>query len=187
MTRTLTHHVLMVGGDDDTRSNAELAHEAQPLRHALHRYFGRRVPDAADVEDLVQEVFARIVSRDSEQPVRHLAGYVYQTAASVLADRARRRQVRQADAHISFDTELHGDRDLDPERILGGKEDLRVATAALLSLPERTRTVFVLHRLEGLRCREVAVQLGISVSAVEKHMTRAIRHLSLAVGAADGS
>ncbi len=96
-------------------------------------------------------------------------GYVFQTAASVLADRARRRDSRQADAHFPFDPDRHGDEELDPHRQLSGKEDLRAAVAALLALPERTRTIFVLHRLEGQKYRDVATQLGISVSAVEKH------------------
>jgi RNA polymerase sigma-70 factor (ECF subfamily) len=83
--------------------------------------------------------------------------------------------------HVEFDSELHAEDEIDPQRILGGKEDLHAATAALLRLPERTRTVFILRRLEGRRHRDIAMQLGISVSAVEKHMVRAILHLSQAM------
>jgi RNA polymerase sigma-70 factor (ECF subfamily) len=73
---------------------------------------------------------------------------------------------------------VHASEEIDPERVLCGKEELRAATTALLSLPERTRTVFILRRLEGYRYRDIAAHLGISVSAVEKHMVRAIHHLS---------
>jgi len=45
----------------------------------------------------------------------------------------------------------------------------------------RTRTIFILHRLEGRRYRDVAAQLGISVSAVEKHMVRAVQHLTATI------
>jgi RNA polymerase sigma-70 factor (ECF subfamily) len=151
------------------------------------RYFQRRVREAADVEDLVQEVFTRIVARDDTRPVENLSGYVFQTAASVLADRGRRRLSRQADAHQEFDPAHHGDDELDPERVLSGKQRLRAATAALLSLPERTRTIFVLHRLEGYKHREIAEQLGISVSAVEKQIIRAVQHLAKTVGKHHGS
>jgi RNA polymerase sigma-70 factor (ECF subfamily) len=48
----------------------------------------------------------------------------------------------------------------------------------LLSLPERTRTIFVLSRLEGCGYREIGSRLGISVSAVEKQMARATHHLT---------
>jgi RNA polymerase sigma-70 factor (ECF subfamily) len=162
----------MPGRDEATDQSRALARDAEPLRRSLARYFSRRIRDPADVEDLVQEVFTRIVARDSTQPVEHLGGYVFQTAASVLADRSRRRSVRQAEAHVAFDPDRHA------HRILTGKQDLLAATAALLSLPARTRTIFILHRLEGCRYREVAARLGISVSAVEKHMVRAVQHIS---------
>jgi RNA polymerase sigma-70 factor (ECF subfamily) len=131
-----------------------------------------------EVEDLVQEVFARIVSRDSVERIDHLGAYILRTAGNILADRARRRSSRHSDSHIAFDPERHGGADIDPERTLSGKEELHLATAALLSLPERTRTIFILRRLEGYRMSEIAAHVGISVSAVEKHMLRAIRHLS---------
>ena len=162
----------------DQAGDTVLAREAEPVRHWLTGYFCRRVRDDDEVEDLVQDVFARIVARDRSEPVGHLGGYVLRTAASVLADRSRRRSVRHADLHVALDTDRHGDHDLDPERILSGKEDLHAATAALLCLPERTRTVFILRRLEGQRHGDIARHLGISVSAVEKHMVRATRHLN---------
>jgi RNA polymerase sigma factor (sigma-70 family) len=174
----------MAAGDGPD-ATSELAREARPVRQSLARYFTHRLRNPSDVDDLVQEVFTRIVARDSTSPIEHLGRYVYQTASSVLADYARRRSARHTEAHVSFDPELHGGTEFDPERILSGREDVAVATAALLSLPERTRTVFVLRRLEGLRSREVAEQLGISVSAVEKHMIRAVRHLSATIGGAE--
>jgi RNA polymerase sigma factor (sigma-70 family) len=51
-----------------------------------------------------------------------------------------------------------------------------------MDLPERTRTVFVLRRLEGQSYREISLRLGLSVSAVEKHMLRAVRHLLARAG-----
>jgi RNA polymerase sigma-70 factor (ECF subfamily) len=62
---------------------------------------------------------------------------------------------------------------------VGARQELHAATLALLRLPERTRTVFILRRLEGMRFHEIASHLGISVSAVEKHMVRAIHQLSV--------
>ncbi|MDG2527902.1 RNA polymerase sigma factor [Caulobacter endophyticus] len=159
-------------------SQDPLVQQAGPLRQALARYFRNRVPDPAEVDDLVQEVFTRIAARDSAEPVGHLSGFVFQIASNVLADRGRRRFARKADDHVAFDPDRHAEEDFDPHRILAGKEALRAATLALLDLPFRTREIFILHRLEGRKSREVAAQLGISVSAVEKHMVRAIQHLS---------
>lgn len=170
----------MAASGDDQSARATLAGQAEPVRRWLTSFFRRRSPVEADIEDLVQEVFARIVARDSEQPIDNLNGYVMRTASSVMADNLRRRSTRRAMFHVSYDPELHdGDEEIDPERVLSGKEELDAATAALLSLPERTRTIFVLCRLEGYRHRDIAQHLGISVSAVEKHMVRAIQHLAM--------
>lgn len=169
---------VMVSAGDGADTISALAREAFPLRQSLTRYFARRLRDGADVDDLVQEVFTRVVARDSPSPIGHLGKYLYQTAGSVLADYARRRSARRSDAHVAFHPDLHGEVDFDPERIVAGREELSAATAVLLSLPERTRTIFILRRLDRMPSREVAAQLGISISAVEKHMVRAVRHLS---------
>jgi RNA polymerase sigma factor (sigma-70 family) len=163
----------------ETGFRSKLADEAEPVRGWLTRYFRRRVQNIAEIEDMVQDVFARIVARDSTEPVGHLGGYVLKTASSVFADWVRRRSSHAANLHVSFEPELHGEEEADPERILGGKEELQAATMVLLRLPERTRTVFILRRLEGQRFQDIAAHLGISVSAVEKHMVRAIQQLSL--------
>jgi RNA polymerase sigma-70 factor (ECF subfamily) len=164
-----------------------LAEEAEPVRLWLMRFFRRRIRDQAEVEDMVQDVFTRIVAREGPETVEHLHGYVLKTASSVLADRARRRASSRAELHVAFDSEIHADAAFDPERVLSAKEELDAATAALLSLPERTRTVFVLRRLEGLKHGEIAKRLGISVSAVEKHMVRAVHHLSIEMEKRRGS
>jgi RNA polymerase sigma-70 factor (ECF subfamily) len=172
----------MTFGGDSNGSTPNLAEEASAFRKPLTMYFASRLADKSEVEDLVQEVFARIVARSSPEPVGHIGGYVFQTAASVLADRSRRRAVRHADAHIVFDADQHDQLDTDAVRAIEARQDLRQVTAALLQLPERTRSIFILHRLEGRRYREIGEQLGISVSAVEKHMARAVHHLSTCLG-----
>lgn len=164
-----------------------LAEEAGPVRHWLMQYFRRRVRNEAEIEDMVQDVFTRMVARDGGEPVEHLSGYILKTASSVLADWGRRQASRGAGLHVAFEPEQHGREEIDPERILKGKEDFHAATAALLGLPERTRTVFILRRLDGRKYRDIAAHLGISVSAVEKHMIRAVHALSLAMDKRRGS
>lgn len=156
--------------------------QSASLRSALRGYFQRRVRDPHEIEDLVQDVFVRIAGRAGGDRIDNLNAYVFRTAASVLADRARRRSTHSADAHVAFDPDLHAGVDVSPERYLSDREDLQLAVAALLSLPERTRVIFVLHRLEGMGYREIGGRLGISTSAIEKHMARAVRHLMTIAG-----
>ena len=168
----------MIEGEMGRGDQSVLAEEAGSVRRWLTRYFGRRVRNQSEIEDMVQDVFARMVARNSTEPIENLGGYVMKTASSVLADHARNRFSHRASLHVAFDAEVHGEEQSDPERLLRGREDLYAATACLLCLPERTRTVFILRRLEGKKYRDIAEHLGISVSAVEKHMMRAIEHLS---------
>ena len=125
----------------------------------------------------------RLARRGGLGEVENMSGYIFETAASVLRDRARRRQVRAADVHDTFDNERHAGEDFAPDRVFDGRERLRQAGAVLLQLPERTRHVFVLRRLEGMRYNDIASQLGISVRSAEKHMQRAIAFLTERLGA----
>lgn len=171
--------------DDDAAARADaFARQAAAMRRPLSAYFYRRVRNPSEVEDLVQEVFLRLTVRGLPERADHASAYIFQIAASVLTDRHRRRTVRHADDHVSFDPETDGGVDFDPGRIYAGKQALSAATAALLTMPERTRSIFLLKRLDGLRHQTIAVQLGISVSAVEKHLVKAIEHLMAHAGEA---
>jgi RNA polymerase sigma factor (sigma-70 family) len=147
------------------------------FRPALIGYFRRRINDAAEAEDLAQEVFLRMLRRGNVSGLDDVRAYLFETASSVLVDRARRGAVRHRSKHDSFDPQSHAGESFPSERVFLGKEALNRASVALLELPERTRTIFVLRRLEGMRYADVARRLGISLSAVEKHMVRAVAHL----------
>src|SRR3546814_2016887 len=63
--------------------------------------------------------------------------------------------------------------EIDPERALQSRQALSTVTGAIKTMPERTRTIFVLFRLEHMKQREIADLLGVSVRTVEQHVTRA--------------
>jgi RNA polymerase sigma-70 factor (ECF subfamily) len=100
----------------------------------------------------------------------------------LLKDRARLRQTHQAGAHASLDDPnakslqaLSEDRH--PERVLAGKDTLREFLEGLAALNERTRDIFILARIERMSQRDIAKLFGITVSAVEKHIMKALDHL----------
>jgi RNA polymerase sigma-70 factor (ECF subfamily) len=174
-----------VAGNNKARSDVSpatgpdvLSVMAAEFRPALIRYFSRRVNNKCEVEDLVHDVLARLAHSGSLSNVRNEQGYVFQTANSVLVDWMRKCATHRAAAHHRFDPEEHGGEDFAPDRVLLGREALRRATAILLELPERTRTIFVLRRLEGMGHAEIASRLGVSVSTVEKQMCLALAHLA---------
>jgi RNA polymerase sigma-70 factor (ECF subfamily) len=145
---------------------------------AVNRYFVRRVRDRSEAEDLTQEVFARLLRRDGPVPIENAEGYLFRVAANLLTERARqgaRRRTLDEDAHR--EDWVEGGEEFSPERILLGKEAYTQVVEALLELPERTRMIFILNRYEDMSGTEIAKRLGLSVSAVEKQMMRALAHL----------
>jgi RNA polymerase sigma-70 factor (ECF subfamily) len=144
----------------------------------LERFFRRRVSVRAEVDDLVQEVFLRLARQDGTETIDNPQAYVFQVAANILRDRGRRRLTHSADEHQSFEDELHGADALSPERVLAARQSVARLKVALLKLPLRTQQVFVLHRFEGLRYGEIANRLGVSLSAVEKHMMKAMKYIT---------
>jgi len=155
---------------------------SKDFRASLLRHFRRRVSDSGEIEDMVQDVFVRLINRGGVAKLENLSAYVFETASSVLKDRRRKHRTHFFDFHDRFDEDEHGDVDFSPEHVLLSKEQLARATAILLELPERTRVIFVLRRLEGFRYQDISARLGISVSAVEKHMARAVAHLTRRLG-----
>lgn len=148
------------------------------FRNSLVSYFARRLRDRSEVEDLVQEVFLRLAKRGGLDSIESVGGYIFETANSVLFDRQRKRQSGQMDIQTELrEGQQQEGTDFSPLRVLLAREQLARATAVLLELPERTRTIFVLRRLEGMKYLDIGARLGLSVSAVEKHMARAVLHL----------
>lgn len=143
---------------------------------ALRNYFRKRAPATLDPEDLVQEVFAKIAKKADLTEVTTVESYLFRTANSVLIDGLRRAAARGG-THETFEEDIHGLADYDPERVLIGKEGVNRLITALYELPSPVRQVFALYHFEQFRQTEIAKHLGISVSTVEKYMARANAHL----------
>ena len=72
--------------------------------------------------------------------------------------------------------------DINPERVLIAKENLVEVLACLDELGERTKNIFILFRLEGMKQKDIATLYGIGQSTVEKHVMRAVLHLARRCG-----
>lgn len=161
---------------------------ARRYTSALRGFFAKRVYEQDDVEDLVQDVFLRLMQRASGRPIERVEQYIFQTAANVLRDRGRRRATRRQESHEPYDEAVHessSDTEFSPERVLMGREAVIQVFAALEGLPERTRDIFVLRALEQHKYCEIANMLRISTRATEKHMAKALAHLSRVLGRPD--
>jgi RNA polymerase sigma factor (sigma-70 family) len=149
---------------------------------ALIRYFQRRGIAIEQAEDAAQEVFFRLAKRGSLSAIERLDGYLFQTAANVAADVYRKAKSDRTSAHVAYDEALHAPQDHSPEEHLEGREGLRLVIQGLKELPERTRTIFLLARLENITQPEIAKRLGVSLATVERDLMRAVTHLAQKVG-----
>jgi len=145
-------------------------------RAALLRYFiARRVPPD-EAEDILQDLVVKLESHASG-PVAEPRAYLYRMAENLLCDRirseGRRRGREKAWVVAQSGATLDADERPSPEQALIARERLALVSAALAALPERTLLAFRRYRIDGMPQRQIAGELGISLSAVEKHLQKA--------------
>ena len=150
---------------------------SRQFRPALVRYFERRGIPTMDAEDVVQDVFDRLARRQGVAGIEKLERYLFETAANAAVDYHRRAKARGRTRQVSYNEALHAPADASPEVIFAAQQELSDVLIALRELPERTRHIFVLARLENIKQVEIARGMGLSISAVEKHMRIAMAHL----------
>ena len=160
--------------DAPTDSTAFIA----DLRPALVAYFLRRCGNAAEAEDLAQDVILRALSHAEWTSAEEARGYIFRIALNRWRDRGRRKLTHGTEIDWDDESALSVREEFSPERVLSSQEQLRRIASALQELEARTRDVFVLCRLEQMKQKEIAELLGISVSAVEKHLVKALSHVA---------
>ena len=137
----------------------------------------RRTHDDQDAEDLLHSAWLRLFAYRAENEVRAPAAFLVQTAANLAVDRHRQSRRIAREPVDALESRFEDDLPLQDE-VLASRERLRRVQAGLERLPPRTRQVFVMHKVEGMKLREVAEALGITQSAVEKHVAKAVMFLT---------
>lgn len=133
-----------------------------------------------EAEDLLQELWLKVTVAPSA-PVADPLAYLYRMANNLMLDRRRaehrrRRRERDWSDAAGAGTELASSAEAG-DRVLLGREQIRVVEAALATLGERTETIFRRFRIDGMSQQQIAHDDGISLSAVEKHLQKAYRAL----------
>jgi len=155
-------------------------------RPALFRFLRARGA-GADAEDLVQELWVKVASSKTG-PVAEPVAYLYRMADNLMLDRLRSEQ-RRSRRNEEWTDANNGLADVavqpSAERVLIARDTLRAVEAVLADLGERTNLVFRRFRIDGVSQREIASELGVSLSSVEKHLQKAYRALLRVEEAAD--
>jgi RNA polymerase sigma-70 factor (ECF subfamily) len=157
-------------------------------RGNLVRYFAARCGSATVAEDLAQELYVKIATRDTAVTAENPVALIYRIANNVMLDRARgeaRAVARDAAwrrvAHASV-----GDEDVaelvPADDAVASRQRLRQLVDAAAELPPQQQRAFRLHKLEGRSHAETAQAMGISVKSVEKHVSAALKALTARLG-----
>lgn len=150
------------------------------LKHArtLQGLLTRKVRDPQLAADLVQESFLRMAEQGERERIDNSQAYLYRTAHNLLVDHIRQQQRRRTDsqphealAHIEDERPA-----LDEQ--LDAQQRLQLLRSAIAELPVRTQQIFELNRIQGLTHAEVARRLEISDSSVQKHLAKALAHVT---------
>lgn len=180
-----------MGFDSDQSANLPpITKSASPLleayverREMLLRYFQARTRDQGLAEEIVQDLYFKVVELAPDYRVEHETAFLFRLAQNIWLNHLRTRSRNEARDRLWHD---HNTSRLGPEAIVDGpsaeaeiaaRQELRLLELALAELPERTQQIFRLHKLEGLNQSEVAGRLGVSRSLVEKQLSATLRAL----------
>lgn len=152
---------------------------------ALVRQIARKTRNESDAEDFLQAALVRLIEYKARHAVDNEQAFLVRTAMNIAIDQSRRRKVREEpDVPMELLIEIPDDQPLQDEVFLA-QERLKSVRAALDQLTPRTREIYFLHRIDGLKYREIADHLGITMSAVEKHIAKATMFITDLKGPAE--
>lgn len=142
---------------------------------SLGRFLRRFLDTREDVEDTLHESFLRAYQAERSVSLESPRSYLFRTAKNLALNKIESRRVRQTDTVADFESVAVITEDVnDLEQRAIVEERLELALQAIANLPTRVREVYVLRKVHGLKQRDVARQLGIAESTVEKHVAKGL-------------
>jgi RNA polymerase sigma-70 factor (ECF subfamily) len=153
------------------------AAEVQPHEASLRSYLRGKFPAHPDLDDLVQETYARLLQAREHGTVHQPKAFLFATARNAAFDYFRRRQVVTIDGieHLELLPVLE-DRPGIPEAVAHDQE-LQLLANAIEALPPRCRQVLTLRKIFGLSHKEIAAQLGVSEHTVNAQIAIGVLRL----------
>lgn len=166
--------------------DVKISEIVQKERSRLRNFIRRRVPDPADAEDIVQEVFYELVEANCLlMPIEHVTGWLYRVARNRITDLFRKKKPELlSDAAVEDENgELLQIEDLLPSPDAGPEAEyvrnvlVDELEFALDELPDEQREVFIAHELEGRSFKEMSAESGVSINTLLSRKRYAVLHL----------
>ena len=155
-------------------------------RSRLRNFIRRRVPDAADAEDVLQEVFYKLVEANRLlMPIDHVTGWLFRVARNRITDLFRKQRtetfndkpIEDNDGELLRIEDLLPSPDAGPEALYIRNVLLDELELALDELPDEQRKVFIAHELEGRSFKELSAETGVNVNTLLSRKRYAVLHL----------
>ena len=160
-----------MGPEQDQRISDVIARE----RARLRRFIRRRVPNASDAEDIMQDVFYELVEANRLlMPIEHITGWLFRVARNRIIDLFRRKEMEglsdaagagEGDELLRLE-DLLPSPDAGPEAAYARGVLLDELALAVAELPREQRVVFVAHEVEGKSFRQMAAETGVSINTL---------------------
>lgn len=144
----------------------------RPVLARVKAALKRRGRTDHDAEDILQEAWLRLARYERDHPVDQPEAFLMRTALNLSIDMHRGRQHRGDE--VALDDVVIIDTTPSAESVLLARERVARLSVCLGRLPDKTRTIFLAHRLEGHTDQEIARDHQLSVSTVEQHIAKAV-------------
>ncbi len=156
--------------------NSALLYKAH--RTALIDYANGIVRDRARAEDVVQDAWERFQAVEGRRTLVEPLRYFYRIVRNLALDgyRVQKRDRLRQDGEVEAFSDSLADEAPSPEAEASAREELRLVLKSLDELPERTRLAVRLYKFEGLKLREVAETMGISVALANALVLDGVEH-----------
>lgn len=134
-------------------------------------------------EDISQEAYLRLFEAQQNQEVNYPKPFLFQIGKNLALDHLRKQRIRQPSHDIVNANEAPADLEALPallpslEQQVAAQQEVELLKVALAELPERRREILVLHKFHYWDYARIGKHFGISVSAVEKNIYKAMKHL----------
>ena len=172
-----------------TRQDREISEIVAAERSRLRNFIRRRVPDPADAEDILQEVFYKLVEANRLlMPIDHVTGWLFRVARNRITDLFRKRKpetfgdaaVADEDGELLRIEDLLPSFDAGPEALYARSvllDELELALDELPDEPYGPREVFIAHELEGRSFKELSAESGVNTNTLLSRKRYAVLHL----------
>jgi RNA polymerase sigma factor (sigma-70 family) len=149
------------------QSTRWMVDEVLPHEADLRKWLQGRFPVIRDVDDLVQEVFTRILKAHESGPIVNPRAFIFVVARNLALNQIRHLHYERPDGLRELDPLSILDQVNTPPEAMVQNEEIQCLIRAIQSLPKKCREVMTLRKIYGLSQKEVARRLGISVNTVE--------------------